>query len=82
MQKLKDKDLDSKRDEEVHRPLMTFTKVFYSTDEERRTMHKSQISLNRENLKNSEGGSKIQSTRCLSFKKIYVNAKREDKLTH
>jgi hypothetical protein len=27
-QKLKDKDLDSKRDEEVHRPLMTFTKVF------------------------------------------------------
>jgi hypothetical protein len=48
---LKDKDLDSKRDEEVYRPLMTFTKVFYSTDEERRTMHKSQISLNRENLK-------------------------------
>jgi hypothetical protein len=33
-----------------YRPLMTFTKVFYSTDEERRTMHKSQISLNRENL--------------------------------
>ena len=48
---MKDKDLDSKRDEEVYRPLMTFTKVFYSTDEERRTMHKSQISLNRENLK-------------------------------
>jgi hypothetical protein len=61
---------------------MTFTKVFYSTDEERRTMHKSQISLNRENLKKSEGGSKIQSTRCLSFKKIAVNANREDKLTH
>jgi hypothetical protein len=46
-------------------------------------MHKSQISLNRENLKKKgEGGSNIQSTRCLSFKKIDVNAKREDKLTH
>jgi hypothetical protein len=48
-------------------------------------MHKSQISLNRENLKNSEGGCKIQSTRCLSFKKIDVYLpinKREDKLTH
>ena len=79
---MKDKDLDLKRDEEVCRPLMTFTKVFYSTDEERRTMHKSQISLNRENLKNSEGGYKIQLTICLSFKKIDVDAKREDKLTH
>jgi hypothetical protein len=75
---LKDKDLDSKRDEEVYRPLMTFTKVFYSTDEERGTMHKSQISLNRENLmKNSEEGCKIQSTRFYSSKRLDVKAKRK-----
>jgi hypothetical protein len=83
---LKDKDLDSKRYEEFYRPLMTFTKVIYSTDEERGTMHKSQISLNRENLmKNSEEGCKIQSTRCLSFKKTDVNAEKGrqiDSLNH
>jgi hypothetical protein len=46
-------------------------------------MHKSQILLNRKNLmNNSEEGCKIQTTRCLSFKKIDVDAKREDKLTH
>jgi hypothetical protein len=75
---LKDKDLDSKRDEEVYRPLMTFTKVIYSTDEERGTMNKSQISPNRENLmKNSEEGCKIQSTRCYSSKRLDVKAKRK-----
>jgi hypothetical protein len=48
-QKLKNNDLDSNQDKEVYRPLMTFTKVFYSADEGRRTMHGFQTSLNRKN---------------------------------
>jgi hypothetical protein len=33
-------------------------------------------------MQKGEEGYKIQSTRCLFLKKIDVNAKREDKLTH
>jgi hypothetical protein len=55
----------------------------YSADEERKAMHRFQISLNREKLnENGGGGYKIQSTRCLFFKKTDVKADREEKLTH
>jgi hypothetical protein len=33
-------------------------------------------------MKNGEEGYKIQSTRCLFFKKTDVKAKKEEKLTH
>jgi hypothetical protein len=62
---------------------MTFTRVFYSTDEKRKTMHGFRISLNREKLnENGEEGYKIQLMRCFFFKKTDVKAEREEKLTH
>jgi hypothetical protein len=48
-QRLKNNDLDRDGDKEVCRPLMTFTRVFYSADEERKTMYGFQTSLNRKN---------------------------------
>jgi hypothetical protein len=54
-----------------------------SVDEEGKAMHGFRISLTREkNNENGEGGYKIQSTRCLSFKEIDVKAEKEEKLTH
>ena len=62
---------------------MTFTKVFYSADEERGTIHGFQTSLNRKKLnENGEEGYKIELTRCLFFKKADVKAEKEEKLTH
>jgi hypothetical protein len=54
---------------------MTFTKVC-STEEERKTEHRLQASFNQEDSKtNGEEGFKIQSTRCLSFRKTDVKIK-------
>jgi hypothetical protein len=62
---------------------MTFTRVFYSADEKRKTMHGFRISLNREKLnENGEEGYKIQLMRCFFFKKTDVKAERGEKLTH
>jgi hypothetical protein len=62
---------------------MTFTRVFNSADEKRKTMHGFQISLNREKLnEKDEEGYKIQLMRCLFFKKTDVKVEREEKLTH
>jgi hypothetical protein len=54
----------------------------YSADEERRTVHGLQTSLNKKKInENSEEGYKIQLTRCLFFKKTDVKAEREETLT-
>jgi hypothetical protein len=73
--KTKNKDLDPKQSGRFYRPLMTFTKVF-STEEERKTEHRLQASFNQEDSKtNGEEGYKIQSTRCLSFRRTGVKIK-------
>jgi hypothetical protein len=61
---------------------MTFTKVC-STEEERKIEYRLQASFNQEDSKtNGEEGFKIQSTRCLSFRKTDVEIKQEEQLTH
>jgi hypothetical protein len=61
---------------------MTFTR-FYSTEEKRKAMYKSQALLNRKTqMKIGEVGYKIQSKRCLFFNKTNVKIKQEEEMTH
>jgi hypothetical protein len=57
------------QNERICRPLMTFTRVFRSVNEERKTMHGFQIPNNRKLSNNSEEGYEIQTVRCFFFKK-------------
>jgi hypothetical protein len=80
---LKNNGLDYNQDEEVCRPLMTFTRVFTQLMRIEEQCMGLKLQSTKKTNNNSEEGYKIQVVRCLFFKqKTDVKVEREETLAH
>ena len=79
-QELKNNDFDWNQDKEVCRPLMTFTRVLLNWGEKKKQCIGFKLYSTGKLNENGEEGYKIQSMRCLFFKKTDVKIEREEKI--